>query len=113
MVLKVGEKIHVIVRRRWEDDIQRHCVGEVTEAGESVVRVKGYVFVFNPATNEYVKRPELRDRIVSLTDSGNIINILPPTVDLAKVSYRMSKNRRLIVTDGQYSLDINEFAASF
>ncbi len=113
MVLKVGEKIHVIIRRRWENDIQRHFVGEVTEAAENVARVKGYVFVFNPATNEYVKRPELRDRTVSLTDSGNLINIFPPTLDLDKLSYTMSKDRRLILTDGKYSLDIDEFAASF
>ncbi|UCD87330.1 MAG: hypothetical protein JSV01_06125 [Desulfobacterales bacterium] len=113
MVLKAGEKIHVIVRRRWEDDVRRHFVGEVTEATENVSRVKGYVFVFNAAKYEKVKRPELRDRIVSLTDSGNIINIIPTTVDLDKVSYQMSKERRLIFTDGEFSLDVNEFGASF
>jgi hypothetical protein len=56
MVLKVGEKIHVIVRRRWEDDLRRHFVGEVTEATENVARAKGYVFVFHSGTNEYVQR---------------------------------------------------------
>jgi hypothetical protein len=113
MVLKLGEKIHVIVRRRWEDDLRRHFVGEVTDATENVVRIKGYVFVFHPGTNKYIKRPDLRDRIVSLTDSGNIINILPPAVDLDKVSYQTSRDERLVLTDGEYSLDINEFGASF
>ncbi len=113
MVLKVGEKIHVIVRRKWEDDVRRHFVGEVAEAAENVARVKGYVFVFNPAKYEYVKRPEFRDRIVSLTDGGNIINIIPSTVDLDNVSYQMSKSNRLVFTAGEYSLDINEFGPSF
>jgi hypothetical protein len=113
MVLEVGEKIHVIVRRKWEDDVRRHFVGEVTEATENVARAKGYVFVFNPTKYEYIKRPELRDRIVSLTDGGNTINIIPSTVDLDKVSYQMSKNNRLVFAAGEYSLDINEFGPNF
>lgn len=111
MLLKPGEKIHVITRRSFDGDVRRHFVGQVVAADESAVRVRGFVFVFYPGPNEYVRRPDLRERIIALADAGNIINIIPEGVNLEDLVYRASEQNRLVVTDRKsFNLDINEFS---
>ena len=110
-MLEPGEKIHVITRRFFEGDIRRHFAGQVVTASETVARVQGYTFVFYPGPNEYIRRPETRERIIALSDAGNIINVLPENVRLEDLVYQKSGQNRLVVTDGKsYSLDINEFS---
>jgi hypothetical protein len=110
-VVKVGEKIHLMMRRNFDGDLRRHFVGVIIDADKTVVRAEGYVFVFDVTTNLFVKRPQLRHRIVSLIDANNIINIIPAEVALDEVSYVIDKDRRLLVTDKKtFNLDITEFA---
>ena len=109
-MLKPEERIHVITRRNFEDDLRRHFVGHVIEANDVTARIEGYVFVHDPNTNAFVRRERKRVRIVSLSDAGNVINVLPPTIDLDRLTYRTSREGRLVVTDGaSFELDINEF----
>ena len=112
MVIKPKEKVHVIQRRLFENELRRHFIGEVLEAGEVAIRVRGYAFVLEAGTNQYVRRPDVRDRVVSLTDASLIINVLPPKANCGKATYVMGKDSHLCVTDGEtFSLDINEFGA--
>ncbi len=110
MVLQKGEKIHIIIRRRFEDDLRRHFIGEVLEVDGILVRTEGYVFVFDTVINQYIRRKDKRIRIVGLADSGNIINVLPANADLKNTKYVENKEQRLVVTDEKtFELDINEF----
>ncbi len=75
-----------------------------------MARVAGYVFIFDYSTNEYIRRPEKRLRIIGLADSGNIINVLPVTADIEKAEYTQSRENKLVVTDNKtFTLDTNEF----
>lgn len=108
-VLAVGEKVHIINRRLFQDDPRRHFVGEVEAVSEGLARVRGYVFVFNSGKNEYEKRPDERVRVMSLLDAGNLTNVLPQDVRVEALHYVFAHGR-LALTDGSgYSLDINEF----
>jgi hypothetical protein len=110
MLLELGEKIHLVVRRKFKDDLRRHFIGEVLVADSGVARVAGYVFIFDYSANEYIRRPEKRIRIIGLADSGNIINVLPITADIEKAEYTQSRENKLVVTDNKtFTLDINEF----
>jgi len=110
MLLEPEEKIHVITRRYFEDDLRRHFAGRVIYATESAARIEGYVFVHDPNTNSFVRRTNKRIRLISLTDASNLINILPRSVDLDQLAYRTSKAGRLVISDGQsFEMDINEF----
>jgi hypothetical protein len=112
MLVQPGEKLHIVERRRFENDVRRHFVGEVDDVKDLAVRITGYTFIFNGAKNEYVRKPEKRTRIVSLSDDANLVNILPRHADTKSVSY-VVQDRTLMVTDGRtFSLDINEFSAS-
>ena len=111
-ILKPGDKLHIVTRRVFPDDIRRHFAGEVVGASGDLVELRGFTFVFHPGTSEYHKRPEVRSRILSPADSGHIVNRIPPEVAIASLEYRVVEDR-LVVTDmGGFSLDINEFGPS-
>jgi hypothetical protein len=61
-----------------------------------------------------VKRPNhTLKRIISLTESGNIINVLPGNAKVEEAQYTQTQDSKLVVSDGKtFSLDINEFGAS-
>ena len=107
-ILNLGEKVHVITRRLFDDDLRRHFVGEVTATRDGRFRAEGFTFVFDTAMNQFVKRPELRTRVFSL-DSQQIVNVLPKGVAISKLIYKVT-HKMLTVTDEQgFSLEINEF----
>jgi hypothetical protein len=111
-VLAVGDKLHIMTRRLFADDVHLHFAGEVSAVSGPLFKAQGYAFVFDSATNSYLKHPELRTRLFSVTDAGHIINVIPREVDLDSLRYRVA-NRRLAVTDGAgFSLEINEFGQS-
>lgn len=112
MVLDIGEKVHVIERRMFDSDVRRHFIGVVERVDASVVRATGYVFVHDAMASTYVRGSQQRSRIIPLTATGFVINVIPSDASIEDVRYR-EENGRLIVTDGGvFSLDINEFGGS-
>jgi hypothetical protein len=106
MILNTGEYIHIIHRQLFPDDAQRHFVGTVESHEGSVVRVKGYLFAMDPKRNEFVRREQLRTRVVSISDNV-IVNVLPAGVQIDKIIYKHQPNGDILVTDGtDWHLDI-------
>lgn len=113
MILRPGEKIHVIVRRLFPLDIRRHFIGEVADATESTVRVEGYPYLYDTNTSLFVRKHYSQVRIFSLVDGVNIISVLPRTTNLKKMAYRFTEKNRMILTDGEsLSMDVNEFGVN-
>jgi hypothetical protein len=111
-VLAIGEKLHIMTRRLFADDVHPHFVGEISAVSGALFRAQGYSFVFDSGSNSYVKHPAARTRLFSLSDAGHIINVLPREVDLNSLEYRTVAGR-LTITDGRsFSLEINEFGQS-
>ena len=110
MIVGQGEVLHVVTRQRFEGDLRRHFVGIVQAATETLIRARGYGFVFDPWANAYVKQPELRERIIPLADGDMILTVLPQSVDLESLQYRMSPEAQLMLSDGNgFNLDVKEF----
>jgi hypothetical protein len=110
MILDVGEKVHIVERRYFADDLRRHLVGEIIKSSDNAIRVKGYVWVFD-VTKGFVRKPEARERVLYPSDRSTI-NIIPKEVDLDEVKYVISPKEGLIVTDGKkFRLSINEFGS--
>ncbi len=109
-VLDAGVRVHIVFRRRFEGDLKRHFAGTILAVDGAVARVEGHAFVYNTGNNEWEKRPDKRTRIIPLDDADLVINILPDTVDVDALHYALV-DRRLVATDGTYTLDINEFGA--
>ena len=109
--IQVGDKLHIITRRRFEDDLRRHFVGEVTAISDGLQEIRGYAFIFSAGVNEYKRQPELRTRLFSVAQEGFIVTKIPPEVTIATLKY-MLLEKRLVVTDGgSFKLDINEFGS--
>ena len=111
-VLTVGEKLHIMTRRLFADDVHPHFVGEISAVAGPLFKAHGYSFVFDSGTNSYVKHPEVRTRMFSLTDAGHIITAIPHEVDLNSLEYRTVSGRLSITDNRAFSLEINEFGQS-
>jgi hypothetical protein len=99
-ILSKGEKVHVLIRREYEVDIRLRFVGEVVEATDTVVRLRGYAFVFDGGIGKFVRSAEQMERIVSLVDSGNIIHVIPREVKLEELQFVEERDRN-VLTDGK------------
>jgi len=110
MILQKGEKIHVIHRRHFDKDPHRHFIGIVDECENGLARVTGHIYTVDTVKYEFFRRSEMRTRIVALASGDVIINIVPPSVDLEKVTYKQEK-KSVRVTDGSdWHMDISDFA---
>ena len=110
MIIEKGEKLHIVTRRRFAEDVRRHFVGIVLEAEGAVVRMEGYVFVFDTSKNQFVKKPEKRHAFFDVATEGYIVNVLPADAVVEDMTYVVTDKGKLSFTDSrQFSLDINEF----
>ena len=106
MILNSGEYIHIIHRQLFPAEARRHFVGTVESHEGPLVRVKGYLFAMDSERNEFVRREQLRTRVVSLNDAV-IVNILPAHVNIDQITYTHRPNGDIHVTDGtDWHLDI-------
>lgn len=110
MVLSDGDKIVVITRRRFENDLRRHFIGEVLVASQTAIRVRGYQFVYDNLLSEFVKGEGLLTRIYPLIDAGLVFNVLPTEVVLEEVRYAITDNKQHVITDGKtFEISVSEF----
>jgi hypothetical protein len=108
-VIEAGERVHIVERRFFVDDVRRHLVGIVKEYDENSLRLVGYVWVYNAREGRFVRRREKRERVLVLGDKL-IINILPKTVAPEEIVYASDSSRRMYITDNKkFALDISEF----
>ncbi len=111
-VFEAGEKVHIIERRRFAEGLRRHFIGEIVRCAENAIRVRGRVWVFDTVNGGFVRKPELRERIICL-DGWLTINGLPKEAILEEAKYVELPQRGLVITDGKnFSLDLTEFTAT-
>jgi hypothetical protein len=110
-ILSKGEKVHVLIRREFEEDIRLRFVGEVVEATDIVVRIRGYAFVFDTGGNAFVRSAEQMERIISLVDSGNIIHVIPGEVNLAELRFVEEQDRNVLTDGKSFSMTTDAFGA--
>jgi hypothetical protein len=108
-VFKIGEKIHVVEKRMFADDVRRHFIGEIIASSENAIRLKGYVWVYNSTQAKFFRRQELRERILILGDRL-IINIIPKDSDIKEFVYNTDNTKKMFITNNKgYSLELSEF----
>jgi hypothetical protein len=109
-ILKRGENVLVIHRRRFDRDIRRHFVGTVEAYEDGIMRASGYVFVNDDLNKQvFLKRPDRRTKLIPLGSGDVIVNVIPNTVDIEEVQYELA-DRTLRVTDGNgWKMDVKEF----
>lgn len=111
-VVAPGDKLHIMTRRLFPDDLRRHFAGEVIRVAGELCELNGYAFVFHPSSNEYQKRPKLRTRVFSLGDAIHIVNKLPRDLKVDELAYRIVDGRLVVSDDSGFLLEINEFGSN-
>ncbi|MFC1624394.1 hypothetical protein ACFL28_03670 [Candidatus Omnitrophota bacterium] len=110
MILEKGEKVHIVERRYFPDDVRRHFCGEVIDSTEHLLRVAGYAWAWDARTSQFIKRKSNRERLFCLGDRLTI-NLLPKEADLDNVKYSYSREEGHMVTDSKsFSFNITEFS---
>ncbi len=110
MILKQGEKIHVIHRRIFEKDHHRHFAGVVEYYDQGVVRATGHVYTVDPVNYSFIRRAETRTRLISVVSGDVLVNIIPASVNLEKITYKQER-KAVRVTDGsEWFLDLSEYS---
>src|SRR6202040_2381010 len=99
MILNTGEYVHIIQRQLFSDDARRHFVGTVEGHEGPLVRVKGYLFAMDSTNSQFVRREQMRTRVISLNDAV-IVNILPAHVKIDQITYTHRPNGDIHLTDG-------------
>ena len=108
-ILDSGDRVFIITRRLFPDDVQRHFVGIVDKATQNAIRIHGHAFVRDVAQGEFVRRKGQRSRVFPL-DNQIVIFVLPDDIDIGVVRYEHPTGKELTVTDGkQFRIDISEF----
>lgn len=112
MIIQPGEKIHVVFRTTFEGEIKRHFVGTVELCEGILIRAIGYQYSEDIKLGRvvnFVKREDLRIRIIPMDSEFIILNILPPLVDLNNIQYKFDNAGTIRVTDGSdWHLDLSQ-----
>lgn len=112
MPIQNGEKFHSMYGSLYEKSDRRHFIGEVDSAKGSVCRIHGFVFTYDDKKTAFVKKPEKKETIINVAESGYISNAVDPSLVLENVLYTYSQDDGLINTDDKdFSLNINEFGS--
>lgn len=112
-MLENGDKVFVITRKQFDGDKIRHFVGEVIDSSDMAMKVRGYAFVHDDFTNEYVRRNDIRTRIISLVDAANIIWVIPKEVIVENVHIEINqRNHRIITDNDSLAMNLSEFWVS-
>jgi hypothetical protein len=109
MILTQGEKVHIIHRRQYEKDHHRHFVGVVESYEGGVARVTGNVYTVDPVKFSFIRRTETRTRLVAVASGDVLVNVIPSSVNLEKITYK-TERKAVRVTDGSsWYLDLSEY----
>lgn len=110
MLVNQGEKFHVVMRRNYESQIQRHFVGQADAVSGAIVRTTGLLFIYDETKAQYIKKKAPRTTIMNLAGSGYIVSLIPQSVEIGDLRYETIDRTYLALTDGKgFQLDINEF----
>ncbi len=113
MVVTSGETVHVILRRLFDDDVRRHFAGVVENVTETAMRVTGYAFIFDESKGQFIRRNQIRTRLIPLGDAGLVIHVLPETVELENLGYGRGQSGQRVLTDGLgFEMNTNEFGVA-
>lgn len=106
-LLSRGDKVFIVERRLFEQDLKRHFVGEVEVCTDVGFRARGYPFFYHPTAQNYVRKSKPRTRVFPFY--GNlIINVLPRDCDVESVNYVASDIGTTLTDRKSFELDVSD-----
>lgn len=108
MLMAADTKVLVVHRRLFSEDQGRFFVGVVDGYENGVAKVTGRTWS-QDQYGSFVKKDDLRTKIISLASGTLIVYQLPNSTSLASVQLRTDPEDRVILTDGKdLAMDLTE-----
>ena len=103
-----NDRLLIIDRKLFRDDLTKLFVGVVEDYEEGVVRMHGYSYHINPYQIGTERRAEERVRIVSLHGT-DICYVLPRELNITQVAVKHT-TKSVTLSDGQvWTLDLTDY----
>lgn len=106
-LLHRGDKVFIVERRLFDQDLRRHFVGEVEACTDVGFRARGYPFFYHPTAQTYVRKPSPRTRIFPF-DGNLIINVLPKDCDVESINYIASEIGTTLTDRKSFEMDVSD-----
>src|SRR4051812_17944098 len=108
MILDPGCRVLIAHRRLYENDGPRFFVGTVDGYEAGVARVTGYSWVRDIFSGVFVKKTDIRTKIIALSSGTLIAYELPTDLDIARLKFEFSENRTWLTNGGPFRMDLSE-----
>lgn len=99
MLLRNGEKVHVMHRTFFEKRVGRTLVGVVEACDAGVARIRGNIYVMDQTKMVPVRHAVPVTRFISLVNGEHIVTPLPDATLLDSLEYQQS-DAGLLIRDG-------------
>ena len=107
-VLAIGEKVHIVERRKFETDLRRHFIGEVVYCSDHHIKASGFPYVYSPSSKIFEKVDPDRVRIFA-NDNHIAVTLLPPNFDLRNAVYKRIPYKFLLCDADGFEMELDDF----
>ena len=109
MVLEPGNHLLIVHRRLFEADHSRFFVGRVEGYDSGVARVSGYSFGRDHLNSKFIRKPDLRTKLIGIGSGTLIIYCLPNDISLEDVVFAVPESGLKLVCPPDVSLNLSEY----
>ena len=109
MILQDGNRVLIVHRRLYDNDLPRFFVGIVDGYEAGICKATGYSWVKDTFASRLIGKREKRSKIFSLSSGTLLVYQLPDHLQLEKLSFEVDPQRRLWLGDGlDFKMDLSE-----
>ena len=90
MLLEPGNHLLIVHRRLFETDHSRFFVGKVEGYDCGIARVSGYSFGRDHLNSKFVRKPDLRTKLIGIYCLPNDISLDDVTFDVAETGLKLN-----------------------
>lgn len=107
-MLEIGNKVLIAHRRLYEKDESRYFVGEVLDYSDGVVKVKGYTFVRDLISGNFLRKRDPRTKIASILSGTMIFYMLPSETEIDSVHFEFNDSELDLVDAKGLKMNMTE-----
>lgn len=108
-LIRSGDKLLFSHRRLFENDQARYFVGVVDEFEQDIAVVTGRTFVWDAMHGRFLRKPDKRTKLLSLSSGTLICYRLPEATRIDELRIEDRDEHRLVLTDGDsFGMDMSD-----
>ena len=108
-LLRSGDKLLISHRRLFRDDVSRHFVGSIDACDGSIVQLTGVTFLRKALGGDYVRKPGVRTKILSLATGSLIVYKLPEDIQVENLQLEKRGELGVFLVDGHnFEMNLSE-----